>query len=90
MVQHVLHQEHRTAHKKPYDVIAGDVFFLFAGRVHAIGAGCFIAEIQQTSERARRYDEALCAGTGDGGAALRAQLGLIARPAGASAAPEDR
>ena len=27
----------------------GDVFFLPAGRVHAIGAGCFIAEIQQTS-----------------------------------------
>lgn len=27
----------------------GDVFFLPAGRVHAIGSGCFIAEIQQTS-----------------------------------------
>ena len=26
-----------------YDVNAGDVFFLPAGRVHAIGAGCFIA-----------------------------------------------
>jgi len=32
-----------------YEVKAGDVFFLPAGRVHAIGAGCFIAEIQQTS-----------------------------------------
>ena len=32
-----------------YNVKAGDVFFLPAGRVHAIGAGCFIAEIQQTS-----------------------------------------
>ena len=31
-----------------YDVNEGDVFFLPAGRVHAIGAGCFIAEIQQT------------------------------------------
>ena len=32
-----------------YTVDPGDVFFLPAGRVHAIGAGCFIAEIQQTS-----------------------------------------
>ena len=32
-----------------YNVKAGDVFFLPAGRVHAIGAGCFISEIQQTS-----------------------------------------
>ena len=39
-------------------------------------------------EQARRYDEALCAGTQDGGAALRAQLGLIARPAGAPTLPE--
>lgn len=31
------------------DVDEGDVFFLPAGRVHAIGAGCMIAEIQQTS-----------------------------------------
>lgn len=35
---------------KKYRVQAGDVFFLPAGRVHAIGAGCFIAEIQQTSD----------------------------------------
>ena len=40
-----------------YDVKAGDVFFLPAGRVHAIGAGCFIAEIQQTSDLTYRiYD----------------------------------
>jgi mannose-6-phosphate isomerase len=40
-----------------YDVHAGDVFFLPAGRVHAIGAGCFIAEIQQTSDITYRiYD----------------------------------
>jgi mannose-6-phosphate isomerase len=32
-----------------HEVQQGDVFFLPAGRVHAIGAGCFIAEIQQTS-----------------------------------------
>lgn len=35
----------------------GDVFFLPAGRVHAIGAGAFIAEIQQTSDITYRiYD----------------------------------
>lgn len=28
----------------------GEVYFLPAGRVHAIGSGCFIAEIQQTSD----------------------------------------
>ncbi|MDR0844464.1 MAG: class I mannose-6-phosphate isomerase [Tannerella sp.] len=40
-----------------YDVKAGDVFYLPAGRVHAIGAGCFIAEIQQTSNITYRiYD----------------------------------
>ncbi|MDR3194185.1 MAG: class I mannose-6-phosphate isomerase [Tannerella sp.] len=40
-----------------YEVLAGDVFFLPAGRVHAIGAGCFIAEIQQTSDVTYRiYD----------------------------------
>lgn len=40
-----------------YDVKAGDVFFLPAGRVHAIGSGCFIAEIQQTSNITYRiYD----------------------------------
>ena len=42
---------------KRYGVTAGDVFFLPAGRVHAIGAGCFIAEIQQTSNITYRiYD----------------------------------
>jgi len=40
-----------------HEVKAGDVFFLPAGRVHAIGAGCFIAEIQQTSDITYRiYD----------------------------------
>ena len=40
-----------------YSVKPGDVFFLPAGRVHAIGAGCFIAEIQQTSNITYRiYD----------------------------------
>ena len=32
-----------------YKIAPGDVFFLPAGRVHSIGAGSFIAEIQQTS-----------------------------------------
>lgn len=40
-----------------HDVKAGDSFFLPAGRVHAIGAGTFIAEIQQTSNITYRiYD----------------------------------
>jgi mannose-6-phosphate isomerase len=40
-----------------YEVKEGDVFFLPAGRVHAIGSGCFIAEIQQTSNVTYRiYD----------------------------------
>lgn len=33
-----------------YNVKPGDVFFLPAGRIHAICGGCFIAEIQQTSD----------------------------------------
>lgn len=40
-----------------YEVKPGDVFFLPAGRVHAICSGCFIAEIQQTSDITYRiYD----------------------------------
>ena len=40
-----------------HDIHKGDVFFLPAGRVHAIGAGSFIAEIQQTSNITYRiYD----------------------------------
>ncbi len=48
-----------------YEVHPGDVFFLPAGRVHAIGAGCFIAEIQQTSNITYRiydYDRTDAAG----------------------------
>jgi mannose-6-phosphate isomerase len=42
---------------KKHTVQAGDVFFLPAGRIHAIGAGCFITEIQQTSNITYRiYD----------------------------------
>lgn len=32
------------------EVKTGDVFFIPAGRVHAIGKGCLVAEIQQTSD----------------------------------------
>lgn len=40
-----------------YIIRPGDVFFLPAGRVHSIGAGAFIAEIQQTSDLTYRiYD----------------------------------
>ncbi len=40
-----------------YEVSQGDLFFLPAGRIHSIGAGCFIAEIQQTSNITYRiYD----------------------------------
>ena len=39
------------------NVKEGDCFFIPAGTVHAIGAGCFIAEIQQTSDITYRiYD----------------------------------
>ncbi len=33
-----------------YDVKEGDCFFLPAGRIHSIGKGCFLCEIQQTSD----------------------------------------
>lgn len=40
-----------------YSVKEGDVFFIPAGRIHAIGKGCFVAEIQQTSDVTYRiYD----------------------------------
>lgn len=42
---------------KEYEIHPGDLFFLPAGRVHSIGAGSFIAEIQQTSDITYRiYD----------------------------------
>lgn len=40
-----------------HEVAPGDVFFMPAGRVHAIGAGILLAEIQQTSDITYRiYD----------------------------------
>lgn len=38
-------------------IAPGEVYFIPAGRVHAIGAGCFVAEIQETSDITYRlYD----------------------------------
>jgi len=40
-----------------YEVKEDDVFFIPAGRIHAIGGGCVVAEIQQTSDVTYRiYD----------------------------------
>ncbi len=40
-----------------HEVSKGDVFFLPAGRIHSIGSGCFLVEIQQTSDVTYRiYD----------------------------------
>lgn len=40
-----------------YDVHPDDCFFIPAGRIHSIGKGCFVAEIQQTSDTTYRiYD----------------------------------
>jgi len=50
-----------------YEVKPGDLFFLPAGRVHAIGAGTFIAEIQQSSDITYRiydYDRRDASGNG--------------------------
>lgn len=33
-----------------YEVHEGDVFFIPAGRIHSIGTGCMVAEIQETSD----------------------------------------
>ena len=42
---------------RSHEVHRGDLFFLPAGRVHSIGAGVFVAEIQQTSDITYRiYD----------------------------------
>ena len=40
-----------------YEAYEGEVFFIPGGRIHAIGAGCFVLEIQQTSDVTYRiYD----------------------------------
>lgn len=57
-----IYKEHFNNHTLPEilnyeEVSAGDVFFMPAGRVHAIGSGIMLAEIQQTSDLTYRiYD----------------------------------
>lgn len=53
----IFNSGHLTDVLNKEDVKAGDVFFLPAGRVHTIGKGLLIAEIQQTSDITYRiYD----------------------------------
>ncbi|MBQ4368005.1 MAG: class I mannose-6-phosphate isomerase [Muribaculaceae bacterium] len=59
--------ERRVADKSIMDVVAlheshrGDVFYIPSGRIHTIGAGNFVAEIQQTSDITYRiYDYDRC------------------------------
>lgn len=42
---------------KSYEVKAGDSFFIPAGTIHAIGAGCFVAEVQQNSNVTYRISD---------------------------------
>lgn len=55
--------EHRTMEGRLMEVIhrcdvrVGDVFYIPAGRVHTIGAGLLIAEIQQSSDTTYRIDD---------------------------------
>ncbi|NDV81427.1 type I phosphomannose isomerase catalytic subunit [Bacteroides sp. 51] len=52
-----VHNDTITDVLQEYEINPGDVFFLPAGRIHSIGAGAFIAEIQQTSDITYRiYD----------------------------------
>ena len=51
-------EEHRiTEVLAEHAVAPGDVFYMPSGRIHSIGGGCFLAEIQQTSDITYRiYD----------------------------------
>ena len=52
-----MHNNTITDVLQEYEIHPGDVFFLPAGRIHSIGPGAFIAEIQQTSDITYRiYD----------------------------------
>ena len=46
----LVEQDRITEVLSEHAVAPGDVFFLPAGRIHAIGGGCLLAEIQQTSD----------------------------------------
>ena len=53
----LVEQDRITEVLAEHAVAPGDVFFLPAGRIHAIGGGCFLAEVQQTSDITYRiYD----------------------------------
>lgn len=55
--KHMVENDTITDAIAEYPVKEGDCFFLPAGRIHSIGAGCFLAEIQQTSDVTYRiYD----------------------------------
>ena len=48
--RHMVASDSITEALAHYDAHEGDVFYIPAGRIHSIGAGCFVAEIQQTSD----------------------------------------
>lgn len=53
----LVRQDRITDVLQDYNVAPGDVFYLPSGRIHAIGGGCYLAEIQQTSDITYRiYD----------------------------------
>ncbi len=53
----LVRQDKITSVLASHEVHPGDVFFLPAGRIHAIGGGCYLAEIQETSDITYRiYD----------------------------------
>lgn len=53
----LVQQNRITEVLQDYSVAPGDVFYLPSGRIHAIGGGCYLAEIQQTSDITYRiYD----------------------------------
>ena len=55
--QQITPEQYKQMVENDTEVNEGDVFFIPAGRIHAIGAGCFVAEIQQTSDVTYRiYD----------------------------------
>lgn len=55
--ERMVHDETICSALARYSVKEGDVFFVPAGRIHAIGAGCLMVEIQQTCDITYRiYD----------------------------------
>lgn len=52
--QAMIHEGNIVEALVKYDVREGDTFYTPAGKIHAIGAGCLIAEIQQASDTTYR------------------------------------